>query len=174
MAEKPLKIEVLGDRRAKGGHARLVDRLDQLHDELGPRIGLVRLRFERERDVQCRIRSPVREEVRLAVGRIVVLIQVPFVLAERALQKGFVDGLHDAVHTRVRVVDVELGLCFPRRRQAKPAEQQHAQPLVQVRGVLGVVPQHERFQAEKLLIAGVAIEIHAQARLDAAAAPGPA
>ena len=54
------------------------------------------------------------------------------------------------------------------------AEQQHAEPLVQVGRVLGVVAQHERLQAEELLVARVAIEIDAQAGLDAAAAAGAA
>ena len=53
-------------------------------------------------------------------------------------------------------------------------EEEHAQPLVHVRGVLRVVPQHERLQSEELLIGDISIEVHAQARFDPAPAARPA
>ena len=80
---------------SEGRVARLVDRLDQLHDEFGPWIGFVRLRLERERNVACRIRPPVLEEVRRAVGRIVVPVQIAIVLVERSLQERLVDRFDD-------------------------------------------------------------------------------
>ena len=51
MPDELLEIEVLGKNRSKGGVARLVDRLNQLHDELGSRVVFVRFRLEWERDV---------------------------------------------------------------------------------------------------------------------------
>jgi hypothetical protein len=57
---------------------------------------------------------------------------------------------------------------------AEAREQAHRHGFLDAAGILREVIEHERLQAQKLLATGVAIEVHAQARLGGAARAEPA
>ena len=58
--------------------------------------------------------------------------------------------------------------------EAHAAEEQHGQALAHVRRILRLIAEDDRFQPEKLLIRGPAVEVDTKTRLDAAAAAGAA
>jgi hypothetical protein len=90
------------------------------------------------------------------------------------VEEHLVHRLDDRVEAGVLVVDVEARMRLARCRYAQAREQRHAEPLVQVAGILDVVAQYDGLQPEKLLPLVEQVEVDPQAGFVAAAAAGAA
>jgi hypothetical protein len=154
---------------------RLVDGLHHVLDRPPDhRCGRVLVGLRVEDLVAVEIGAEVLEPVFTLV---VVLEQVAVVLrppvavgAEYAAEEPLVDGFGDHVGTGEGAVDEQARVRFARRRQAHAPEERHRQPLAQHRRILNEVVEHERLQSKKGLIDRIAIDVHPQPRLGAAAA----
>ncbi len=87
-----------------------------------------------------------------------------------ACDEVLVDRFDDRVGADVGAVDVQPRVRLARRRQAHALEHPHREALPEAGRVLNKVVEHERFEPEEALVAHVAIEVDAEARLTHVAA----